>query len=142
MVGQQNVDIADVLQLICYGKHLLAFCICGAHWRHPVNTAELSVVRVWRRCVLMSNYLTTGYYSKNRKWLPSVQKCVFMTYTRSLQKLSFIDHIEVVLSIVSDIWRDICRKSNFFPTQLVFTLRQARLILRWVTVRGYAGLSM
>jgi len=38
----------------------------------------------------------------------------FDLYTRSLQKLSFIGHMEVVLSIVSDIWRDICRKSNLY----------------------------
>ena len=27
----------------CHGKHFLAFYICGAHWRNPANTTELSV---------------------------------------------------------------------------------------------------
>jgi len=34
VMGQQNADIADTLQLIkgrCHGRHFLAFSICGAH---------------------------------------------------------------------------------------------------------------
>jgi len=42
VAGQQNADIADTLQLRD-GKHFLAFCICGAHWRHLANTSEPSM---------------------------------------------------------------------------------------------------
>jgi len=42
VVGQQNADIADALQLRrCHGNHFLAFYIWGAHWCHLANTTEL-----------------------------------------------------------------------------------------------------
>jgi len=43
VVGQQNADIADTLQLS--GNHFLSFYIWGVHWRHLVNTTEIRLNR-------------------------------------------------------------------------------------------------
>ena len=45
MVGQQNADIADTLQLryVATANIFLAFYIQGAHWLHLANTTELSM---------------------------------------------------------------------------------------------------
>jgi len=68
VVGRQNADIADTLQLICHGKHLLAFCICGAHWRHrriglncPCAVAVQPYVKLL--CYYRHQYYYSSYYS-------------------------------------------------------------------------------
>ena len=45
MVGQQNADIANTLQLRddAMANFFLAFNIFIAHWRYPANTTELSM---------------------------------------------------------------------------------------------------
>ena len=62
MVGQQNADIADTLQLrdIAMATIFLAFYIWGAHWRHLANTIELSVCG--GDAALCQITLTTCYY--------------------------------------------------------------------------------
>jgi len=66
VVGRQNADIADTLRLICHGKHFLAFCTCGAHWRHLPNASELTVcssdvalhqITLTTCCVVILHYL-------------------------------------------------------------------------------------
>jgi len=47
VVGQQNADIADTLQLKDVAISIfLAFNICGAHWHHPANTTEAFVLSI------------------------------------------------------------------------------------------------
>jgi len=45
VVSQQNADITDTLQLrdVAMANVFLTLYICGAYWRHPVNTTEPSV---------------------------------------------------------------------------------------------------
>jgi len=54
VVGQQNADIANALQLKDVGMAniFLAFYISGSHWRHLTNTTEPSV------CGGMQPYVT------------------------------------------------------------------------------------
>ena len=61
MVGQQKADIADTLHLIDVAMATtLAFYIWGAHWRHLVNRAELSMCG--GDAALCQITLTTCYY--------------------------------------------------------------------------------
>jgi len=45
VVGRQNADIADILQLrdVAMANIFLAFYICSAHWCHLANTTEPSL---------------------------------------------------------------------------------------------------
>jgi len=55
VVGRQNLDIADTLHLrdVATANNFWLSIICGAHGNHLAN---MTTVRVRRRCGLMSNY--------------------------------------------------------------------------------------
>ena len=62
MVGQQNADIADILQLRDVAMAtIFGFLYMGAHWCHLANTIELSVCG--SDGVLCQFTLSTCYYS-------------------------------------------------------------------------------
>jgi len=48
VVGQQNADIADTLQLRDLAMAtILSFSVWGVYWRHLANTTEPCVAAVW-----------------------------------------------------------------------------------------------
>jgi len=60
VVGQQNPDIADTLQLRDVAIAIICvFLYMGCIFPPPGEYDW--TVRVWRRCGLMSNYLTTCF---------------------------------------------------------------------------------